>query len=133
MRTIYSTRNLKTECCTADNQTGKSNTNISGFFGVNLRTVQRIQKDLDESIGDYKGMAVRKPYFGRSDKKITPELVAEIQALIAIDPGLSIMSIARDMGRASFLSGRWWIKTFVISHTWEMKGDQFSSQTDKKK
>ena len=43
--------------------------NILEYLSVNLRIVQRIQKELDESNGDYEAMAAQKPFFDRSDKK----------------------------------------------------------------
>ena len=36
-------------------------------FRINLKTVQTIQKDLDESNGDYEGTADHKPHSDRSD------------------------------------------------------------------
>ena len=41
---------------------------ISECLGVNLRTVQRIRKELDEADGNYNGMANKKPHFDCSDK-----------------------------------------------------------------
>ena len=38
-------------------------------LGVNLRTVQKIQKELDKSIDDYEGMAALKPHFVHFNKK----------------------------------------------------------------
>ena len=52
---------------------GTANTKISQCFDVNLRTVQRILKELDQSSGDYKNRAARKPD-DRFDKKRTPEV-----------------------------------------------------------
>ena len=37
-------------------------------FGAKLRTVQRIQKELDESNGNNEGMAFQKPHYDCSDK-----------------------------------------------------------------
>ena len=34
---------------------------ISECLGIKPRTVQRIQKELDDSNGDYEGMAAQKP------------------------------------------------------------------------
>ena len=70
---------------------------ISQCLGVNLRTVQRIQKELDESNGDYKDMAAWKLHFDHSDEKITPEFVGEIQAIIDNDPSKSIRSIVMNI------------------------------------
>ena len=44
-----------------------ANTEISQCFGVNLRTLQRIQKVLDKSTGDNEGTASRKPHSDSSD------------------------------------------------------------------
>ena len=44
----------------------RPNIKTSECLGVNLKTVQRIQKELDESNGDYKSMVAQKPH---SDKK----------------------------------------------------------------
>ena len=38
-----------------------------GCLGVNLRTVQRIQKELNESSGDYEDTITWKPHSDRSD------------------------------------------------------------------
>ena len=45
-------------------------------------TLQSIRKDLDESTGNYKGTAAWKPQSDCSDKKITPEFVGVILAMI---------------------------------------------------
>ena len=82
--------------------TKEAYTKISECLGVNLRTVQRIRKELDESIDDDKGTVSRKPDCNRPDQKIT-EFVSKIHAMIDNDPSKSIMSITRHM---SFLSGR---------------------------
>ena len=75
---------------------------ISLFLGLNLRTVQGIQKGLDVSNGDYESMAVRKPQSKCSGKKITLKFVAEIKAMIDNDPRESIRSIAWDIGESEF-------------------------------
>ena len=49
---FYSSRNLETACCTAWMHIRSTNIKISECFGVNLRRVQRILKELDESNGD---------------------------------------------------------------------------------
>ena len=49
--------------------TKSSNMNISKCLSVNLKTMQRIQKELDESTGDYEGTAAQKPHSNCSDKK----------------------------------------------------------------
>ena len=67
---------------------------ILQYFGINLRTVQRIQKDLDEFNGDYESTATWKSYSGFSDKKKTPGFVGEIQSMIDNDP---TETIARHM------------------------------------
>ena len=48
---------------------------ISQSFGVNLWTMQRIQKELGESIGDYEGTATQKLHFDHSNEKRTPGFV----------------------------------------------------------
>ena len=45
-----------------------------------------------------KGMATQEPHSDSSDKKITPEFVAEIQATIDHNPGQSLRSIDRNRG-----------------------------------
>ena len=60
-------------------------------------TVERIWKDLNESNGDYKGMAGEKPPSDLSDKKRNFEFVGKIQPTIENDPSKSFRSIARDM------------------------------------
>lgn len=52
--------------------------NISEYWGVNRRTVQRIQKVFGISNGDYEGIVVRKIYSYRSDKRIILEFVGDI-------------------------------------------------------
>ena len=42
---------------------------VSEDLAVNLRAVQMFVKELDESSGDYKGMAAKKPHFDHSDEK----------------------------------------------------------------
>ena len=64
---------------------GSSNTKISYCLSVNLRTVQRIQKELNEFNGGYKGTVAQKPCSDYSDKKRT-KFVCEIQALMNNDP-----------------------------------------------
>ena len=79
-------------------------------------------------------MAARKPHSDRSDKKRTPEFVAEIQAMIVNNPSKSISSITRDMGVYEFL-----IRQIVHKDIWYFKYKfrkwQFLSQAmmDKRK
>ena len=49
---------------------------------------------------NYEGTAARKP---RSDKKITPDFVTDIQAIDDNDPRKSVGFIARDMEVSEFL------------------------------
>ena len=56
---------------------------------------------LNESSGDYEGVASRKPH---SDKIRTPEFVGEIQSIIYNDPSKSVWSIVRDMVVFEFLT-----------------------------
>lgn len=44
------------------NKAGSPHTKISECLAINLRTVQRIQKELDESKGYYEGSAARKTH-----------------------------------------------------------------------
>ena len=46
-----------------------TNPKISECLGINLRTVQRIRKEFDESNDDYKSAAVHKPHSDRWNKK----------------------------------------------------------------
>lgn len=50
------------------------------------RSVQRIQKDCDESDDDYEGTEARKTDFDRSDNKQTSEIFRELQTMIDKDP-----------------------------------------------
>ena len=84
-------------------QAGSSHTKISECLDVNLRTEQSSRKELDESNGNDEGMAARKPYSDRPDKKRIPEFVGEIQAMINNNPSKSVRSIARDMEVSEFL------------------------------
>ena len=72
-------------------------------LGVNLRTLQRIRKELDESNSDYEGAESRKPYSDGSDKNRTTEFVGEIQVIIDNDPSKSLRFIGRDMITSEFL------------------------------
>ena len=78
--------------------TESSNTKISECLRVNLRTIQRIQKVLDESNGNYEGTAAQKPHSDEK-KKTLPNLL-EIQ--INKNPNMSIRFTARDMGVSEF-------------------------------
>lgn len=111
---------------------GSSNKNISECLGVNLRTVQRIRKDFDESNGDYEGAAARKTHSARSDKKRTPEFVGEIQAMIDNDPSKSMRSIARDTGVSEFLI-RQTVHEDIRYFSYKMRKGQFLSQAMKDK
>ena len=73
---------------------------ISQCFGVNLKTVQRIWKELNKSNGDTEGTAALKTRTDRSSKKRTVKLVGQNQAN---DLSKSIRSIARDIGMFQFL------------------------------
>ena len=66
---------------------------------VNLRTVQRIQEDVDGFNDDFQGMAVWKPHSDYSDKQRTPKLVGEIQAMTDNIPSESLT----DMRMSEFL------------------------------
>ena len=68
---------------------------------VNFRTVQRIQKELDEFNGDYEGTAAQKPHW--SFYQETLKFVDEIQAIINNDTNKSVMSIAMDTEVSTFL------------------------------
>ena len=80
---------------------------------INLGTVQRIRKELDESTGDYERTASRKSLSGRFDKKRTPEFVGKIQVMIYNDPSKLIRPIDRTWKSLCFLSGRQCMKTIV--------------------
>ena len=67
---------------------------------VNLRITQRIQKEFDESNGDYEGTAARMPRSDRSDLKRTPEFVGEIQNVVDNDSSKLIRSISYQTGSA---------------------------------
>ena len=68
---------------------GSSNAKISECLCINLSTLYRIWKELDESNGEYEVMAARKPNFNRS-KKWTPKIVDEIQVIIDNESFISI-------------------------------------------
>ena len=82
---------------------GCTNKNISECLGFNLRIVQRIRKDFNESNGDYECATARKNDSARSDKKITLEFVGEIKTTIDNDPLKSMGAIAMDTGVSEFL------------------------------
>ena len=82
---------------------GNINTKISISSGVNLRTSQRITKELNESNGDYKGTVARKPHSDRLHKIRTPKFVGDIKAEIDNHPSQFISSITRDIGVSEFL------------------------------
>ena len=77
-----------------------ANTKILERSNVNVRAVQRIQKE--EFNGDYKGMAAWKSHPDHSDKKRTPKFV-EIQAIIDNYPIKTIKSMVRNMRMSEFL------------------------------
>ena len=81
----HSNRNLKTIYCTGDFHANSFNAKISLCLNVNLRTMQSILIQLDESTADYEGTAARKLYSGRSDKS-NPEIVNEIVVMVYNDP-----------------------------------------------
>ena len=60
----------------------------SSMISIEIKKVQRQNK---------------KPHSDRSDEKITPEILEEIQTMIENDTSNSIWSIARDMGVSEFL------------------------------
>ena len=70
---------------------------------VNLRTVQKIQKELNEFRDDYESTAAPKSHSDHSDEKWTPKFVGEIQAMIDNDPSESIRSIAKNTEMSEFL------------------------------
>ena len=59
---------------------------ISESFGVDLLTVQKFRKELDESKSDYEGTAAWKLHFDSSVKKRALEFVGMIQAIIDNNP-----------------------------------------------
>ena len=98
--TIQSSKNLETACYPIDNHAGSSNTKISQYLSVNLRTVQRILKDLDESNSNYKYSNLEASLW--LFKKRT-KFIGGIQAMIDNDPSKLIRCIPRDMGVSEFL------------------------------
>ena len=87
----------------SDIYAGDSNMKISQCLGVNLRTVQKIWKELEESNDDYEDIAGWKLHTDSSDKKRIPEFVCKIQAMTDNDPSKTIRYIARDMRVSEFL------------------------------
>ena len=101
-----------------------SNAMISDCLGISLRTVQRIQKDLDEFNDDYKGAAAQKRWVSSMVIMKVQQLgnftlillikihkfVSEIQAMFN---SKSIRSIIRDMGMFEFL-----IRQVVYEDIW---------------
>ena len=81
---------------------GSSNTKISQYLAVNQRTVQKIQKDLDESNSDYEGTAAWKPYTDSSDQMRIPGFVSEIQTGIDKYPSKWIRLITRYIDVSEF-------------------------------
>ena len=65
-----------------------------------------MRKELEDSEGDYEAIAERSIHKQQSDCVRTPEFIAKIREVI--DPGKSIRSIARDLGRSESM-----IKTCV--------------------
>ena len=63
-------------------RTRSPNRNISECLGVNLRTVQRIQKELGESNADNEGTAARKTHSA-------PEFVGDIKIMIDNEPSVN--------------------------------------------
>ena len=93
---INSSENLEMVCCTVQHSCRKPSIKISQCLGVNLRTVQRIPKELDESSSDYEDTVVLKSHSDRPDKKRNPEFVGEIHTMIPNDPSESVQSIDGD-------------------------------------
>ena len=94
---------LETICCTIWHSWQSSNTKTSDSLGIDLRTNQRIQKELDKSNGDYEGTALQKPHSDHSYEKKTLEFVAEIQAIINNNLSKSVSFIVRNMDVFEFL------------------------------
>ena len=103
---------------------------ISECLGVNLRTVPRIQKELDDSNVDYVGRVGWKIYFGYSDKKRNPEFVGKILAII--DKSARFIALNT---RVSEFFIRQVVHENIQYFSNKMRKDQFLSQTikDKKK
>ena len=83
-------------------------------LSFNLKTVQWIQTELDDSDGDYEGLATWKPHFDRYDWKRTPEFVGEIQVMIVNDPSKSIRSSTKGIGVTDFQAASAWRQSFWI-------------------
>ena len=92
---------------------GCSNTKISQCLTVDLKTVQKMWKELNKSNGDYKGTTTWEFHF---DNKRTSEFLGKISTMI---DSKSIRSIARDMEMSAFLI-RQVVHEDVISYArWE--------------
>ena len=111
---IHSSRNLKTTRCTIGIHTG------SFSLGVSLKTMQKIQKELDGPNVYNESMATWTLHSDHSSKR-NPGFVAEIQTMTDNNPSKSVKPIAWDMVETEFfggfLSSRTYMNTFSISHT----------------
>ena len=98
------------------------------YLGVNLRTVQKIRKELDESNGDYEGRAARKPHCDRSNMKRTAGFLGEIEGMIDNYFSGSIRSISRTYSSVwvSYQTGSAWRLSVFVIH---MRKDQFFYHT----
>ena len=119
---IHSSRKLETTCCTTWHSNEKFH---HENLGVNIKTVQRIWKKLNESNGDYEGATAWKLYSDCSDKK-TPEFLDKIQTLIEHDTSKWIRSITRNMKESEFLI-RQVVQENIQYFSYKMGKNQFLS------
>ena len=103
-------------------------------MGVNLRTLQSIQKQLDESSGDYKSTVAWKLHSDSSVMKRIAEFLVEIYAMIDNDPNKSIRFIASDVAVSNFLI-RQVVHEDIQYFLYKIRKGQFLSQAmmDKRK
>ena len=94
---------------------GCSNTKISQCLTVDLKTVQKMWKELDKSNGDYKGTTTWKFHSDHFNKR-TSEFLGKISTMIDNNPSKSIGVNSQRHGNVKFLI----MKTFGISNArWE--------------
>ena len=103
---------------------------VQTSFGVNLKTVRRIQKDLDDSYRDYECRVVWQPHSNRSDKKRSPQFVGEIPVIIDNNPSKSINPIPINLGDSELLI-RQIVHEDILYFSCKMRKDQFLSQSMK--
>ena len=109
-------------------------TKISDCLCVNLRTLQRIRKQSNESNDDYEGTPAQNPHSDRSNEDRIPEFFGVIQSMIDNDSRKSNRFIVRDINVFEFLI-RQVVREDIQQFSFKIRKGKFLSQTmkDKKK